>query len=100
MTQARIPGPLGQSTDGAEIEARSTGLALRPGRRSPHGDKPPGPIGLHVWNSPISAAPNSVTKAVNNASGGNALIVVGTGHDDLKRGVRHSDDKHFNQAIL
>jgi hypothetical protein len=41
-----------------------------------------------------------VAKAVNTGAGGKALIVVGTGHDDLKRGVRHSDDKHFNQAIL
>ena len=100
MTQARIPGPLGQSPNGDAIEERSIGLSLRPGRRAPHGDRPPGPIGLYVWNTPIYAAPKSVAKAVNTGSGGKALIVVGTGHDDLKRGVRHSDDKHFNQAIL
>ena len=100
MTQSRIPGPLGGSPDADTLEARAIGISLRPGRHSPQADSPPGPVGLHVWNSPIYAAPNSVTKAVNTASGGNALIVVGTGHDDLKKGVRHSDDKHFNQAIL
>ena len=93
MTQARIPGPLGQRTGGEAI-------SIHPGRRLPQGDSPPGPVGLHVWNAPIFAAPNSVVKNVNTGSGGKALIVVGTGHHDLKRGVRHSDDKHFNQAIL
>jgi hypothetical protein len=100
MTQSRIPGPLGQTPDADTLEPRSIGLSLRPGRRAPHADTPPGPVGLHVWNSPILAAPNTVAKAVNSGAGGKALIVVGTGHDDLKRGVRHSDDKHFNQAIL
>jgi len=78
--RARIPGPLGNVPGG--------------------GAREPGPIGLHVWNSPIFAAPNTVAKAVNAASAGKALIVVGTGHDDLKKGVRYPDDKNFNQAIL
>ena len=100
MTQARIPGPVGRSSDGEAIEPRTIGLSLRPGRRAPQADSPPGPVGLHVWNSPIFAAPNTVAKAVNTAAGGKALIVVGTGHDDVKKGVRYSDDKHFDQAIL
>src|SRR5918994_1014005 len=100
MTQARIPGPLGHSPNSDAIETRSKEMSLRPGRPGPQGDRPPGPIGLHVWKGPIYAAPNSVAKVVNTGSGGKALIVIGTGHDDLKRGVRHSDDKYFNQAIL
>ena len=100
MTQARIPGPLGQSPNSNTIEEPSNGLSVRPGRRAPHGDTPPGPVGLHIWNAPIFAAPGAVAKVTNTGSGGKALIVVGTGHDDLKKNVRYPDDKHFNQAIL
>jgi hypothetical protein len=100
MTQARIPGPLGHSPNNDVIETRSKGLSLRPGRRAPEGDRPPGPVGLYVWSAPIFAAPGAVAKVTNTGSGGKALIVVGTGHDDLKKGVRYPDDKHFNQAIL
>jgi hypothetical protein len=100
MTQARIPGPLGGTTNGDTIEAPPAGLALRPGRRTPQGDRPPGPIGLHIWSAPIFAAPGAVAKVTNTGSGSKALIVVGTGHDDLKKGVRHTDDKHFNEEIL
>ena len=52
MTQARIPGPLGHSPNSDVIETPSKGLSLRPGRRAPEADRPPGPVGLHVWNAP------------------------------------------------
>ena len=99
MTQARIPGPLGLTPDGG-LNASNSGAVLRLGRRVPYTNRSPGPVGLHIWSAPIFAAPGAVAKVTNTGSGGKALIVVGTGHDDLKRGVRHSDDKHFNQAIL
>ena len=63
MTQSRIPGPLGQTPDADTLEARAIGLSLRPGRRAPQADSPPGPVGLHVWNAPIFAAPGAVAKA-------------------------------------
>ena len=100
MTQSRIPGPLGRTPDADTIEARTIELSLRPGRRAPQADSPPGPVGLHIWSAPIFAAPGVVAKVTNTGSGGKALIVVGTGHDDLKKDVRYPDDKHFTQAIL
>ena len=100
MTQARIPGPLGGTPEGEAVEPRVIGPAMRPGRRPPQGDRPPGAVGLHVWSAPIFAAPGAVAKVTNTGSAGKALIVVGTGHDDLKKDVRFPDDKHFNQAIL
>ena len=83
--RSRVPGPLGTNIVGAGVRSRG-GL--------------PGPVGLNVWSAPIFAAPGAVAKVANTGSGGRALIVVGTGHDDLKKDVRYPDDKHFNQAIL
>jgi len=99
MTQARVPGPLGQTPDG-KLDASDSGSVLHLGRRVPYTSRSPGPVGQHIWSAPIFAAPGAVAKVTNTGSGGTALIVVGTGHDDVKKGVRYSDDKYFDQAIL
>jgi hypothetical protein len=99
MAQSRRPGPLGMNPGLAKIVTVSSGLASHNGRRSTRGVNPPGPVGLHLSWVPLVGAPGAVVPSPTSGKG-QALIVVGTGHDGIKKGVRYSDDARFNQAIL
>src|SRR5262245_43943115 len=98
MAQSRPPGPLGMNLSFAKIATNGLGLAPPLNRRSRRGASPPGPVGLHLTWVPLVAAPGAVVPGPA-PSTGKALIVVGTGHDGIKKGVRYSSDAHFDQAI-
>ena len=98
MALSRQPGPIGINLSFAKITTDGSGLAPHIGRRARRGASSPGPVGLHVAWVPLVGAPGAVVPGTT-PSNGRALIVVGTGHDSVKKGVRYSDDAHFDQAI-
>ena len=55
----------------------------------------PGPVGRTLWQK--TGAPD--VKATSQSKS-RALIVIGTGHDDLKKGVRFKADSFFDKAAL
>lgn len=79
---ARVPGPLGTFPDGI-------------------GGRAPGPIGRTLWDKQApSPAPAAEVAAANQSSNPKALIVLGTGHDGIKKGVRLKTDDYFDKAAL
>jgi hypothetical protein len=96
MAQARIPGSLGLERNKAPAGARDLPNVLGPGRHSTKGGAAPGPIGLRLWQEDPTASP----KAGPTSSKPKALIVIGTGHDSIKKGVRFTGDTYFDKAAL
>ena len=74
---ARTPGPLLIPTDGV-------------------GARAPGPIGTTLWQKDSTLPAKTATKSSRNK----ALIILGTGHDSIKKGVRLKSDQYFDKAAL
>jgi hypothetical protein len=72
---ARVPGTLGTSPGGV-------------------GGRVPGPIGRTLWQKNSTLPEPAATKS----SKPKALIVLGTGHDGIKKGVRLNSDKYFDKS--
>ena len=90
MAQARIPGSVGPKRNNVPANA------LGPGPHSTKGGAAPGPIGLRPWQEDPTASP----KAGPASSKPRALIIIGTGHDSIRQGVRLKDDTYFDKAAL
>lgn len=92
MAQFRVPGPIG--FDGGGFHRGSVG---RTDLLGPASGEQPGPIGRTLWQKQSPGpSPAPTTKAAR----GRALIVIGTGHDGIKKGVRRKGDDWFDKAAL
>jgi hypothetical protein len=96
MAQARIPGSVGLKRNNLPAGARVLPNALGPGPHSTKGGAAPGPIGLRLWQEDPTASP----KAGPTSSKPRALIIIGTGHDSIQKGVRLKGDTYFDKAAL
>jgi hypothetical protein len=95
MAQGRIPGSAGLNRNNATARARDLPNALVPGR-STKGGAAPGPIGLRLWQEDPAASPQGGPTSPKPK----ALIIIGTGHDSIRSGVRFKDDSYFDKAAL
>jgi hypothetical protein len=95
MAQSRIPGSAGLNRNMATAHARDLPNALVP-RRSTKGGSAPGPIGLRLWQEDPGASPQGGPTSPKPK----ALIIIGTGHDSIRSGVRFKDDSYFDKAAL
>lgn len=95
MAQSRFPGPIGLDglllENGAHHGSGVTGLDI-PGTK---GGAIPGGVGHTLWQKqsdlPASSPPTK-------SSSPSALIIIGTGHDHIKQGVRLKSDDYFDKA--
>jgi hypothetical protein len=93
MVQGRIPGPLGLQRRNAGGGVLAFPNVVDPGPQSTKGGAVPGPIGLYAWRDDPTASPTGTTSAKPKA-----LIIIGTGHDSIKKGVRFKSDDYFDRA--
>jgi hypothetical protein len=95
MVQSRIPGPIG--LDGMLSEAGPHHQSGVKGLDIPatKGGATPGGLGRTLWQkqSGLPASPPPIK-----SSSPSALIVIGTGHDHIKKGVRFKSDDYFDKA--
>lgn len=95
MVQSRLPGPIGLDgllfENGLHHQAGVRGLDLPASK----GGALPGGLEHTLWQKQ-SDVPSS-TPAVKSSTP-SALIVIGTGHDHIKKGVRLKSDDYFDRA--
>jgi hypothetical protein len=93
MALARTPGPIGLHRPGYDADWAGRNGVLDRAR-----GEPPGPLGGTLWQKK-SQTPEPAPAPAGQAKG-RALIVIGTGHDSIKQGVRLKTDEYFNKAAL
>jgi hypothetical protein len=94
MALPRTPGPIGLDRQGYDPDGTSRNGVLDRARGEPQG-----PLGRTLWQKK-SAPDTAPDPAPAGQAKGRALIVIGTGHDSIKQGVRFKSDDYFNKAAL
>jgi hypothetical protein len=94
MALPRTPGPIGLDRQGYDPDGTSRNGVLDRARGEPQG-----PLGRTLWQKK-SAPDTAPDPAPAGQAKGRALIVIGTGHDSIKQGVRFKTDEYFDKAAL
>lgn len=93
MAQFRMPGSLGfKYALPPSFTTRARDLDVQ--ARHPKGGVIPGAVGRTLWQKQSNAPAPVATKT----SSPKALIIIGTGHDGIKKGVRLKSDTYFDKA--
>lgn len=95
MVQSRLPGPIGLdgllSENGLNPQTGGRGLDLPAAK----GGALPGGLEHTLWQKQSDVP---VTDPAIKSSPSSALIVIGTGHDHIKEGVKFTSNHHFDKA--
>jgi hypothetical protein len=93
MVLPRTPGPIGLDRRDHDADRSGRNDVLDPTR-----GEPSGPLGRTLWQKKSTDTAPDPTPA--GQAQGRALIVIGTGHDSIKQGVRFKTDEYFDKAAL
>jgi hypothetical protein len=94
MVLPRTPGPIGLDRRDSDADWVGRHDVLDRARGEPEG-----PLGRTLWQKK-STPDTAPGPAPAGQAKGRALIVIGTGHDSIKQGVRFKTDEYFNKAAL